>query len=250
MTADRSDAGSPRSRVLVVGAGGLGSPAAIALARAGVSSITLIDDDEVDASNLHRQTLYRDADVGERKSEAAARALLGAARTAGREIDVEVMDGRFLPDNAIELAQRHDLVIEGADNFATKFLVADACALAGVPSVQAGAVRWNGWALASVPGETACLRCVFEDIPRDRPETCAEAGVVGPVVGVLGALSASLALRLLGGEQSAAGVLYGYRGLAGALRRSRVRRRPDCPLCAGRIDDVDEGRYVGPGCAA
>jgi adenylyltransferase/sulfurtransferase len=257
MSVDRREAGTfgadpamPRARVLLVGAGGLGSPAAIALARAGVSAITLVDDDAVDASNLHRQTLYDEANVGERKGEAAARALVAVAREAGRDIDVGVIHGRVLPDNAIDLAKRHDLVIEGADNFATKFLVADAAALARVPSVQAGAVRWNGWALASIPGESACLRCVFEDIPRDRPETCAEAGVVGPVVGVLGALSAGLAVRLLAGDRSAAGVLWGYRGLAGALRRSRVRKRADCPLCEGRIDDVRLERYVGPDCAA
>lgn len=239
-----------QSSVLLVGAGGLGSPAALALVRSGLRSITIVDDDAVDASNLHRQTLYTDADVGERKGEVAARRLAAEARKCGRDLDVEVIEGRFLPDNAIALLQRHDLVLEGADNFATKFLVADAAALARVPSVQAGAVRWNGWALASIPGETACLRCVFEDIPRDRVETCAEAGVVGPVVGVLGAVSAGLAARLLEGDRAHAGVLYGYRGLEGSLRKSHVRKRADCPLCEGRIDDVRLERYVGPDCAA
>lgn len=236
--------------VLLVGAGGLGSPVALTLARAGVGRLTLIDDDAVDASNLHRQTLYDAGDVGARKGNAAARRLAAEARTAGRPVSVEVLHRRFLPDVAVELAARHDLVVEGADNFATKFLVADATALARVPVVQAGAVRWNGWALASVPGETACMRCVFEDIPRDRIETCAEAGVVGPVVGVLGGLEALLALRLLGGERAAAGVLWSYRGLEGVLRPSRVRRRAGCPLCAGDIDDVRMERYRGPGCAA
>ncbi len=231
-------------RVLVVGAGGLGSPAALALARAGVGALTLVDDDAVDASNLHRQTLYREDDVGAPKVEAAARRLGAEADAAGQPSEVEVVRGRLLPDSAIDLVRRHDLVIEGADNFATKFLTADAAALAGVPVVQAGAVRWSGWALASTPGETACLRCVFEDIPRDRVETCAEAGVVGPVVGVLGAVQAALALRLLRGDREAAGVLFHYRGLEGALRRSRVRRRPGCPLCAGDIDDVRIERYV------
>lgn len=240
--------GRANARVLLVGAGGLGSPAALALVRGGVGALTIIDDDAVDATNLHRQTLYAPADVGVRKGDAAARRLVAEARAAGREVEIELLHRRLLPDVAVELVGRHALVLEGADNFATKFLVADAAALAGVPAVQAGAVRWNGWALASLPGESACMRCVFEDIPRDRVETCAEAGVVGPVVGVLGALQAALALRLLDGETDAAGVLWSYRGLDGSLRRSRVRPRPDCPLCAGRIDDVRMERYVAPEC--
>lgn len=245
LLAPQSDA-----RVLLVGAGGLGSPAARLLARSGIAALTIVDDDAVDGSNLHRQTLYTDADVGRPKAATAAERLRAEAAEAGRALEVEPVAGRLLPDNALALVRAHDLVVEGADNFATKFLVADAGRLSGVPTVQAGAVRWAGWALATVPGRSACLRCVFEDIPRDRVETCAEAGVIGPVVGAVGALEAALGLRLLAGDRTAAGELWSYQALDGRLRRTPVAPRPDCPLCAGDIEDLRAERYAAPSCAA
>lgn len=231
------------ARVLFVGAGGLGSPAALALARSGVRHMTIVDDDVVDVTNLHRQVLYEDGDVGHPKAERAA------ARLAREGVEVQAVRGRVLPSNAVELFRAHDLVVEGADNFATKFLTSDAGALAGVPVVQAGAVRWSGWALASVPGRSACMRCVFEDIPRGPAETCAEAGVIGPIVGVMGALEATLALRLMSGDASAAGELWSYRALDGALRATRVRRRTGCPSCEGEIRELTMERYAPPQCA-
>jgi molybdopterin/thiamine biosynthesis adenylyltransferase len=218
-------------RVLIVGAGGLGSPAALVLAKSAVA-LTILDDDVVDASNLHRQLLFDAGDVGRSKVERAEERLRREGAT------VRTIEGRLLPSNAIELARDHDLVVEGADNFATKFLAADACALAGVPIVQAGAVRWSGWALSG------CLRCVFEDLPRDRVETCAEAGVVGPVVGVLGAISAGLALSALRGDR---GQLVHYDALAGKIRARRVNKRPGCALCEGAIGELRMERYA-PAC--
>ncbi|MDD9938652.1 MAG: HesA/MoeB/ThiF family protein [Myxococcales bacterium] len=238
------------SRVLLVGAGGLGSAAGQVLARAGVGHLTVADDDVVDLSNLQRQTLYREADAGQPKAPLAARRLQALAAEVGHEVEVVAREMRVLPDGARELAGRFDLVVEGGDNFATKFLVADACALAGVPVVQAGAVRWVGWALASIPGESACLRCVFEDVPSGPQDTCAAAGVIGPVVGVLGAIQGALALSLLVGRSAAAGVLHSYRGLSGQLRRSAVPRQQPCPLCRGDIEDTDVSRYLPPDCAA
>lgn len=237
-------------RVLLVGAGGLGSPAARALARAGVGHLTVADDDEVDVSNLQRQTLYHPGDAGRSKALVAAERLRELAADANHEIEVVAREMRVLPDGARELVAGYDLVVEGADNFASKFLVADACGLAGVSVVQAGAVRWVGWALASIPGQSACLRCVFEDVPRGQQDTCAAAGVVGPVVGVLGAIQGALALSLLRGQRAAAGVLHSYRGLAGQLRQLRVPRQPHCALCSGRIEDTDISRYLPPECAA
>lgn len=238
-----------RARVLLIGAGGLGSPAALVLARSIDAVITIADDDVVDATNLHRQTLFGADDVGQPKARVAAARIVAEGRAAGRDVDVRPLVARVTPDNAREIVGSYDVVIEGADNFATKFLAADACALARVPVVSAGAVRWSGWALAAVPGESACLRCVFEDIPRDRAETCAEAGVVGPVVGVIGALEAALALRVLRGERDAAGELWSYRALEGALRKARVSRRAGCPLCAGEVRELTIDRYVAPECA-
>lgn len=230
--------GGREPRVLLVGAGGLGSPAALVLARSGVRRLTLIDDDRVDETNLHRQLLYTDVDLGQDKVECAARTL------ASEGADVETIRGRLLPATACALVERFDLVVEGADNFATKFLASDACAFAGVPIVQAGAVRWSGWALAAIPGRSACLRCVFEDIPRRPVETCDGAGVVGPVVGALGAIQAALAIRILQGDTSAAGELWSYRALEGSLRARRLRPRPDCEGCAGIEAPLTVDRYT------
>jgi adenylyltransferase/sulfurtransferase len=230
-------------RVLVVGAGGLGSPLLRLLARSGVEQVTVIDDDVVDETNLHRQTLYTDDDVGRSKIERVAHLL----RELSPELSVRAVQGRFVPGTAMELLSEHTLVVEGADNLATKFLVADAAHLAGIPAIQAGAVRWAGWALCALP-DSACLRCLFEDIPRDRIETCAEAGVVGPAVGVLGGLQAAWVFRLLAGERPG-GELWHYDGLRGVLRKTFVRRRRDCPLCAGEIQDLRVERYTAA-CAA
>ncbi len=230
-------------RVLVVGAGGLGSPVLRLLAASGVDHITVIDDDVVDESNLHRQTLYTSSDVGRSKIEQTARVL----RELSPDLSVRTIEARFVPGAAMDLLSGHTLVVEGSDNLATKFLVADAAHLAGVPAVQAGAVRWAGWAFCALPG-SACLRCLFEDIPRGQVETCAEAGVVGPVVGVLGGLEAALVFRLLQGERPG-GELWHYDALKGALRKTFVRRRSDCPLCAGEIQDLRMERYTAA-CAA
>ncbi len=242
---DRAAAGG----VLLVGVGGLGSLAGLVLARSGAFRLTAVDDDVVEESNLHRQLLFTDADVGRAKIDAGVEALARVAADAGRGATVRGRAGRFVPSTAAELLEGQDVVVEGADNMATKFLVADAAHLAGVATVQAGAVRWQGWAMATVPGEGPCLRCVFEDIPRGRADTCAEAGVVGPVVGVLASIEAALAIRVLAGDETAPGELWGYDGLSGELRRTRVRRRPGCPLCEGRIVDLSAERYAAP-CAA
>lgn len=238
------------ARVLVVGAGGLGSPAAVVLARSGVGCIDVIDADRVDDTNLHRQTLYTEADVGAPKAVVAARRIEREAAAAGYQMRSVAREIHLAPDNASNVLHGYDLILEGCDNFASKFLTSDASFVAAIPVVQAGAVRWVGWALATLPGSSACLRCAFEDIPRGREETCADAGVVGPVVGVLGSLQAALALRLLSGDASAAGVLWSYDALPGRLRRRRLSRRTNCPLCSGLITDTDVSRYVSPECAA
>ncbi|MET0286388.1 MAG: ThiF family adenylyltransferase [Polyangiales bacterium] len=221
------------ARVLVIGAGGLSCPVLSVLAESGVTRVTLVDDDRVELSNLQRQTLYEESDVGQLKAECAAR--LG---------NVTPVIDRFVPENALELLRGHALVIEGSDNYATKFLAADAARLSGVPIVQAGAVRFAGWALASTAA-SPCLRCVFEDVPT-QADTCASAGVLGPVVGVVGALQAALALELLRGR--GAGVLWSYDALGAGLRKRPVRARRDCPLCSGQVRDVSEARYVAASC--
>ena len=230
------------ARVLVVGVGGLGAPIALALGQAGVGTVGLADDDEVERTNLHRQVLFRDADVGRPKVSAGAEAL---ARRFPR-LTVATHATRFLVANAIDLARAYDLVVEGSDNFATKFLAADACKLADRPVIQAAAIGWRGTALAVSPRGAPCYRCVFEDIPREHAPNCAEAGVLGPVVGVVGALAADLAIRHLAGAD-VAGTLVTFDARASEpVRRRTVRARPDCPLCGAHpeIARIDVRRYV------
>lgn len=238
-----------RGRALVVGAGGLGSPALRVLARSGVGTLVVLDDDRVEEGNLHRQVLFGPADVGRPKVEVARERLGRIAASRGVEITVEAREGRLTPDTAAGHLRGVDVLVEGADNLPTKFLAADAAQLAGVPVVHAGVVRWGGWALATLPGRSACLRCVFEGVPADPVDDCATAGVVGPVVGVLGALQAALALRILADDAGAGGVLWSYDGLAGRLRPARVARRAGCALCGpGRsIAEVRPDLYAPGG---
>ncbi len=231
-------------RVLLVGAGGLGAPVAALLARSGVGTIEVADEDRIELSNLHRQTLYAPSEVGQSKSRVAAARIEAEARGAGFHTRAVAREMRVYPDRALGLVAGFDLVVEGSDNYPTKFMISDACSVARVPCVQAGAVRWVGWAFGALPGSSACLRCVFEDIPEGPDRGCSVAGVVGPVVGVMGALQASIAIQLLRGQHDAAGVLHHYRALTGALRRTRVARSTACPSCSGRIAGIEASRYL------
>ena len=183
------------SRVLVVGAGGLGVPVLQYLAGAGVGTLGIVDDDRLAASNLHRQPLYARADVGLPKAE-LARASLGALNPA---VNVEVIGTRFTAANALALVSRFDLVIDCADNFRTKFLVNDAAVLAGRPAVFASVYQYEGQLQVYRPDAAhACLRCLWPDALQDGVVgNCAETGVLGPVPGVLGSLQSLLALKIL-----------------------------------------------------
>jgi len=241
-------------RVLLVGAGGLGSPAGTLLARAGVGYLAVLDDDIVELSNLQRQTLFSQAQVGLSKARCAAERLQSEARAAGHaHSEVIALEARLHPGIALETVRGFDLVVEGSDNYPSKFLTADACHLAQIPCVQAAAVRWVGWVFGCVPNgpaRSACLRCLFEDIPDGPDRGCAQAGVLGPVVGVVGALQAAVALQMLQGDTAAAGVISHYRALPGSLRRRRIARRVDCALCNGTITQLDRARYLPRDCAA
>jgi molybdopterin/thiamine biosynthesis adenylyltransferase len=240
---------SRRKRALIVGLGGLGCPVASVLARAEGVELWLCDDDRVEASNLHRQLLYRDQDIGQNKLEAAERALQAEGVTPDR---LRLVRSRLLPENARRLVREVDVVIEGADNFATKFLAADASHLESRPVVHGAGVRFVATAWAVSAQGAPCYRCLFEDVPPGAQAGCSEAGVMAPVVGFCGALMADLALRVLEGDDTAFGALYTYDGQRDQLRHVGVSRRSDCPLCGSSpsIDSIAEQRYVAPHCAA
>jgi len=233
----------------LIGLGGLGSPAAMALASSPGFRWVLCDEDRVDVSNLHRQVLYGEQDVGRDKLDAARDALIGRGVSPER---IELRRERCLPDNARELIGAVDLVLEGSDNFATKFLVADACHLERKPVVHGAAVRWVATAWLVRPGGRPCYRCLFEDVPfgQDAPD-CAGAGVMGPVVGLAGAMMADLALDWLAGRDRS-GALFSYDGKRDVLRRMPVHAREGCPLCGNSptIREIREAAYVEPPCEA
>lgn len=213
-------------RIAVVGVGGLGCPAALALVEAGVA-LRLIDEDTVERSNLHRQVLFGDEDLGRPKVEAARDAL---ARIAPG-IDVEVRAEHLAPGRTEALLAGCALVVEGSDNLPTKFLAADAAHAMGVPVVHGACVGWRGTVLPVWWAEAACYRCVFEEVPEEESTSCAIAGVYGPLTSVIGAIMAADALRLLRGDRSMAGHLARYDAWKQSYRATRLARRSDCPLC-------------------
>jgi molybdopterin-synthase adenylyltransferase len=218
---------------LVVGAGGLGGPALAVLAASGVGRLVLVEDDAVETSNLNRQPLFGEADVGARKAAAAAARLRSLFPSAA----IEARDERFGAANAVELARIADVLVDGSDNFATKFLANDAALRAGRPLVHGGVLRTTAQLLTVVPGGLGgCLRCLFEAPPPEGEiPSCAQAGIVGPVAGFAGALLAAEALRLLHGERGAyEGRLYTYEARRARSRFVLVRKRPGCPACEGR----------------
>lgn len=235
-------------RALLVGAGGVGAPCALALVEAGIGGLRIVDDDAVELGNLHRQILFGDTDVGRSKLEATRDALL--ARRS--DVSIELRPGRALPDTAIDLARGADVVIDATDNFPTRFLLADAARIAGVPIAHAAAVRWHGTVLAANAGGRPCYRCLFEDLPEGPAPDCATAGIVGPVCGVVGALAAEMALSLALGDGRLAGRIATFDGRRDELRLVEVAPRDACPLCGSQrtIFALDEARYSGASCVA
>ena len=214
--------------VLIVGAGGLGSPAALYLAASGVGRIGLVDFDRVDLSNLHRQVLYTDVDVGRPKVEVAAERL----RAANPHVEIETHDSPFGPENGLELVSRYDLVLDGTDAFAARYLVNDACVLAGTPNVFGSVTSFEGQ-VTVVSNNGPCYRCVFpQPPPAGLVPSCAEAGVLGVVPGLIGILQATEALKLL---LNIGDPLKGRLLLADLLsmrfREIEIEKDPACPVC-------------------
>lgn len=217
------------SRVLIVGAGGLGSPAAMYLAAAGVGTIGLIDSDDVDVSNLQRQIVHFTDDLGRPKVTSASEKL----KAINPGVTVEVYRERATSENIMGIVRKYDFVIDGTDNFPAKFLVNDACWFAKVPFSHAGILRFDGQLLTVVPGQSACYRCVFDGPPPPGAvPSCSQAGVLGSMAGVIGCLQATEALKYLlqTGDLLTDRMLV-FDALGMRFREARLERNPRCPLC-------------------
>lgn len=217
-----------QARVTVVGAGGLGCPALIYLARAGVGQLTVIDGDRITLSNLPRQILYTPDDVGKPKAATAA----GYLQRANPDLRARAMDVFLDPGNADELLAETDIAIDAADGVAVRFHIAEACARRGLPYVHAGVAGCRGQLLAVRPGHTACLRCLFPETPPEDVPRSATHGVLGPAAGVLGTLEACVAIQhLLGWDDPLENTLFTMDTRSMLMRRVPLTRRPDCTLC-------------------
>ncbi len=218
-----------RARVLTIGTGGLGAPLGLYLAAAGVGHLGLVDFDVVDSSNLQRQVTFTTADVGKPKSE-AAKARLSALNPA---IEIVSYETRLTSDNALELFRDYDIIVDGTDNFPTRFLVNDACVLLGKPNVYGSIFRFEGQATVfGYPGGP-CYRCLYpEPPPPGLVPSCAEGGVLGVLPGIVGSIQAMETIKLiLGTGEPLVGRLLLFDALAMRFRELKLKKNPDCPLC-------------------
>lgn len=216
------------AKVLVMGAGGLGSPSALYLTLAGVGTIGIVDFDVVEVSNLQRQVLHQNDDVGRPKTQSARETLL----SYNPNVNVVIHDGPLTSKNAMEIISQYDIVINGADNFTTRYLVNDACYFAGKPLVDGSVLLFDGQATVFIPGK-GCYRCLFPaPPPPGLVPSCAEAGVLGAVPGIIGCIQAIEALKLILeiGESLVSRLLL-FDALSTEFRVVKLRRDPKCPLC-------------------
>lgn len=217
-----------RTRVLVVGSGGLGSPAAYYLAAAGIGHIGLVDGDRVDLSNLQRQILHFTTDLGRPKIESAREKLTAL----NPDVKVTGIFRRLGDDNFRDIIAGYDLVVDGTDNFEVRFLINRACVEQGKPYIFGGVLAYSGQVMTILPGRGPCLACIFRDVPPREAPSCSELGVLGAVPGVIGALEASEAVKAaLGIGEPLVGRLLTYDALTMRFYTVEISRDPGCPVC-------------------
>jgi sulfur-carrier protein adenylyltransferase/sulfurtransferase len=236
------------SKVLLIGAGGLGSPSALYLAAAGVGRLGIVDDDVVDQSNLQRQVLHSTARLGEPKAESAKRTL----NDLNPDVDVVTIEERITSENVDRiLAEGWDVIVDGADNFPTRYLVNDASVWHGIPVVHGSIYRFEGQATVFQPGAGPCYRCLFPTPPPpELAPSCAEGGVLGVLPGVIGSLQANETIKLLAGiGEPLVGRLLLFDALSATFTEVALRRDPDCPVC-GEHPTVTEYIDYAEFCAA
>jgi adenylyltransferase/sulfurtransferase len=217
------------AKVLMVGAGGLGSPSAYYLAAAGVGTIGIIDHDVVDLSNLQRQILHTNDRIGEPKTESARKTLQGL----NPDVNVIPIPERLTSENIMEIIKNYDIVVDGCDNFATRYLVNDACVMTGKPNVHGSIFQFEGQVTVFYPGKGPCYRCLYpEPPPPGMAPSCAEAGVLGVLPGLIGTIQAVETIKLiLGKGDSLVGRLLHFNTLTMEINTLRLREDPDCPMC-------------------
>ncbi|MCL5279548.1 MAG: molybdopterin-synthase adenylyltransferase MoeB [Planctomycetes bacterium] len=232
-----------RGKVLIVGAGGLGAPAALYLAAAGVGTIGIVDGDVVDRTNLQRQVIHFTPDIGKAKVISAQEKIL----QINPGVAVQIHQERLFAHNILDIIRRYDFVIDGTDNFPAKFLINDACVLARKAFSHGGILRFDGQTMTYVPG-SACYRCVFlQPPPKDAVPTCAQAGVLGAVAGMLGTIQAAEALKyLIGKGRLLTDRLLIFHALTMEFRTVRFQRNPACPVCGAHptitgLQDYEQG---------
>ncbi len=223
-----------RSKALLLGAGGLGAPSSVYLAAAGVGTIGMVDDDVVDSSNLQRQIIHATDRIGMPKVESAQKTLQGL----NSDVKVVPYKTRLTSDNVLDIIAGYDVIVDGADNFPTRYLLNDASLKLGIPVVHASIYRFEGQVTSFVPGQGPCYRCLYPaPPPPDMAPSCQEAGVLGVLPGIIGSLQANEALKLLLGiGQTLAGRLVVFDALKTRFRELKLRRDPSCPTCGEGVD--------------
>ena len=235
------------ARVLCIGAGGLGSPAAVYLAAAGMGTIGIVDFDDVDLSNLQRQILHGTKDIGRDKLESARDRL----HDINPEIDVQLHKCRFSSENAPQLVSRYDVIVDGSDNFPTRYLSNDVCVFARKPNVYGSVFRFEGQTTVFAPHLGGpCYRCLFpEPPPPDSVPNCAQAGVLGVLPGIIGMLQAIEAIKMIVGVgESLVGRLLHFDALKARFRELNLRRDPECPVCGENptiFSPIDYEQFCG-----
>lgn len=230
------------AKILIIGAGGLGSPASMYLAAAGVGHIGIVDGDFVSVTNLQRQVLYTNADTGHDKATVAAERL----HAMNPDVDITVHDTFIDERNVLDIIRPYDFVIEGTDNFASKYLVNDACVMLGKGFSIGGINRYSGQTMTHLPG-TACYRCLFPEPPaQSEVETCSMVGVLGPLAGIIGTVQATEAIKCIAGiGEPLTDKLLTLDALTMTWNRFDILRNPDCALCgdAPTITSIKEYAY-------
>ncbi|QGP91201.1 Sulfur carrier protein adenylyltransferase [Neomoorella glycerini] len=233
-----------QGKVLIVGAGGLGSPVAYYLAAAGVGTIGIVDSDRVDLSNLQRQILHNSDRLGRLKAESARETLLAL----NPALTINIYPLRLGKGNILAIIRDYDVIVDGVDNFPTRYLLNDACVMTGKTMVEGGVLQWDGLVMTIKPGQGPCYRCIFPDPPPPGAvPSCQEAGVMGTVPGLIGAIQATEVIKiLLGVGETLTGRLLIYNALEMRFREIKAERNRNCPVCGEnpRIRELEEYTFV------